>query len=144
MAIDKSGEFWIGTAASDLDEYLRELSTNGYPIDRIVHAVCSCNANHFRLDVMQDEGCARRACVRCQSSHFICDSDEFWNDLDSEPVICPCGSTSFQIAVGFAHGEDRSIRWLTVSERCVVCGMLGAAVDWKIDYAPSDHLYAAV
>jgi hypothetical protein len=27
-------------------------------------------------------------------------------------------------------------KWITVGARCASCGMLGAYVDWKIDYAP--------
>ena len=50
----------------------------------------------------------------------------------------------FQVAVAFAHREDKSLKWVTVGLRCVACGVLGAYADWKIDYEPTAHLYAAV
>ena len=54
------------------------------------------------------------------------------------------GPKAFEIAVAFSHREDASVRWVTVGERCTKCGVLGAAVDWKIDYPPTEHLYDQV
>jgi len=144
MTIDTSGEFWIGTAAADLDEYLRTLTADGYPADRIVHATCACGGDRFHLEVDADEGCARRTCTRCQRPHFVCDSEEHWSDAEPEVAICPCHAKAFEIAVAFSHDDDASVKWITVGNRCVNCGVLGAAVDWKIDYGPTDHLYDQV
>jgi hypothetical protein len=50
--------------------------------------------------------------------------------------------------VGFSHGyvveRGLEVRWITVGVRCASCGVLGAPVEWKIDYAPTAHLYAQV
>src|SRR5262245_31630400 len=125
MAIDKSGKYWVGSDARDLDEYLRELTADAYPVDRIVHAKCECGNARFRLEVDSDEGCARRSCARCRRRHLICDSEEHWSDAEPEPIVCPCGAKEFEIAAGFHH-HDASVKWITVGARCATCGMLGA------------------
>ncbi|MBL0219237.1 MAG: hypothetical protein IPQ07_35880 [Myxococcales bacterium] len=144
MSIDRSGEYWTGTGAGDLDEYLRELTADGYPADRIVHARCGCGHDRFELLVDANEGCAQRACSSCGRKHFICDSEEYWSDADPEETACPCGGTAFEIAVGFSHRADASVKWITVGQRCTKCGVLGAAVDWKVDYGPTEQLYDQV
>ena len=72
------------------------------------------------------------------------DSDEFWDDAEPEECVCPCGNDVHEVAVAFAHRSDQTVRWVTVGGRCIACGVLGAFADWKIDYAPTDHLYARV
>jgi hypothetical protein len=122
---------------------LRALTADGYPADRIVHARCECGHDRFELMVHADEGCARRACTSCRRTHFICDSEEYWSN-DPEETVCPCGGKAFEIAVGFSHLDDATVKWITVGERCTKCGVLGAAVDWKIDYSPTSQLYDQV
>lgn len=58
--------------------------------------------------------------------------------------MCPCGVKLFELAVAFSHRDDGTVKWITVGRRCVDCGILGAAVDWKIDYFPTAHLYDQV
>jgi hypothetical protein len=144
MAIDKSGTYWVGTEGVDIDEYLRELTAEGYPADRFVHAKCGCGHDRFRLHVDADEGCARRTCAQCRLPHFLCDSEDAWEAGDPKEVVCPCGAKFFEIAVAFSHRDDATVRWITIGQRCVDCGVLGAAVDWKIDYSPTEHLYGQV
>jgi hypothetical protein len=144
MSIDKTGEYWAGTEAQDIDEYLRAFTADSYPVDKIVHAACSCGNAIFRLLVDRDEGCAQRACSSCESARHICDSAEYWAEAEPEELRCPCGADCYEVAVGFSHREDGSVKWITVGERCVRCGVLGASVDWKIDYAPTEHLYRLV
>jgi hypothetical protein len=40
--------------------------------------------------------------------------------------------------------DNGDVRWITVGERCLACGILGAAIDWKVDYSPTDHLFALI
>ena len=135
MTIDKSGRYWVGTEAADIDEYRRALTAGSYPADRFVHAQCGCGIDSFRLHVEVDEGAARRACALCRSTHFICDSQEAWDAGEPEEVVCPCGAKLFELAVAFSHRDDGTVKWITVGHRCVDCGILGAAIDWKIDQA---------
>ena len=140
--IDRSGEWWTGTGPEDIDDYLRELTEEGYPADRFEHARCTgCGGTGFELEVDDEQGCARRTCAACRTQHFICDSEEFSSEAELSPVTCPCGRSEFEIAVGFSHRDDRSVRWITVGMRCVSCGVLGSPVDWEIDYEPTGHLY---
>ena len=143
MTIDTSGKFWTGSESADLDEYLRALTAQSYAADRVVHARCACGSDRF-MSVDADEGCAQRTCTACKQKHLICDSADSWADASAKPVKCPCGGKEFEVAVAFSHRDDGSLKWVTVGERCTTCGVLGAAVDWKIDYEPTGHLYRSV
>jgi len=144
MTIDKSGEWWKGSAPPDLDEYLADYTEGSYPADRFEHARCACTCARFRLEVDDEAGCARRSCVACDKQHLMLDSGDHWSEATPEECACPCGGEVFELAVAFSHRADRSIRWVTIGARCVACGVLGAYSDWKIDYEPADHLYTSV
>jgi hypothetical protein len=155
MAVDKSGKWWVGTDAADIDEHLREHRAGGYQPDRFVHARCVCGEATFRFDANDDEGVARRTCIACGLAHYMLDSAEFAEDAELDECACPCGNETFQVAVGFAHVETRAadgdtetvgraVKWVSVGLRCKACGILGTYADWKIDFDPTEHLYAAV
>lgn len=144
MTIDRSGRYWRGSGPDDTDAYLRAFTADSYPVDRVVHAKCGCGSDAFTLKADPDEGCAQRTCTGCKAAHLICDSDESWDDAEPKAIRCPCKGKAFQIAVGFSHREHGTIKWITVGHRCTKCGTLGASVDWKIDYSPTDHLYDRV
>lgn len=142
--IDTSGKWWKGESFDDLVEYLGILTRDGYPVERVLEPTCICAGRIFRLHRDADEGVARRTCATCGAKAFIGDSAEFWSDARPRLVRCPCGGTESQLAVGFALRADGNVRWVTVGRRCVACGILGAPVDWKVDYAPTDHLYGLI
>jgi hypothetical protein len=142
--IDRSGEWWTGTEARDVEEYLHVYTQDGYPADRFEQPTCPCGHAVFRLDADRDEGCARRACAACGAEHFVCDSAEIADQSLLEPVTCVCGSSEFDVGVAFSHHPGGEVRWISVGVRCVECGVLGCPVEWEIDYAPTTHLYALV
>ena len=144
MSIDESGDYWVGTEAADIDAYLRAYTADDYPVDKVVQARCACGQWSFRLLADSDEGCAQRICASCAAEHLICDSGEYWDDAEPEEVTCPCGKDAYEVAVGFSHRDDGSVKWITVGNRCLACGVLGAVADWKIDYDPTGHLYGLV
>jgi hypothetical protein len=141
MAIDTSGEWWKGIDFSDLAEYIRIYTEDGYPAEKIIQCKCQCGAGVFRLEADPDEGCAKRICAACGSEAFVCDSEEYWDDAEPIRCVCPCGGELFELGVGFSFREDGDVKWITVGERCVSCGALGSFVDWKIDYGPTEHLF---
>jgi len=142
--IDKSGEWWTGDKFQDLATYLHEFTAQGYPAGHIAQSICECDGRVFRLEVDDEEGCARRTCTTCGHAAFIADSAEYWTDADPGPAECPCGDDAFEVGVAFSLREDGDVRWITVGGRCVACGVLGAYADWKIDYSPTQHLLTAV
>ena len=146
MAIDTSGEYWIGSEAADLDAYLRSYTEDAASADKIVHAACLCGRSTFALLADATQGCVQRTCTTCERSHLICDSADRWGAAHPAPVRCSCGHASYEVAVSFRHRDDGSVKWLTVGERCTHCGMLGSVANWKIDYEASDpdHFYALV
>jgi hypothetical protein len=142
--IDRSGPWWTGTNATDVDEYLRSYTEEGYPATRFEQSRCTCGSHVFRLEADDVEGCARRTCAECGLPRFICDSNEIAGDATLAAITCPCEASEFELVVGFSHREDGNIRWISVGARCVRCGALGCPVEWEIDYAPTAQLYELV
>lgn len=142
MAIDKTGKWWVGDKPNDLHEYLIAYSEDGYLVDQFRLATCECGSVEFRVEADDDEGVARRTCVKCKMKHFICDSGEYWEDAEPEKWKCvECKSTVANVGVGFALYEDKKdIHWVYIGTRCSKCGVLGCFAGWKIGYGPSLHL----
>lgn len=140
VAIDASGRWWRGETFDDLDAYIREYTAEGYPATVIRQCRCECGGTVFGLRGDQDEGCARRTCRACGSKTFIADNAEFWVDAEPRTSRCPCKGLDYELGVGFSMRDDGGVRWITVGQRCVACGVLASFVDWKIDYEPSVHL----
>jgi hypothetical protein len=140
MAIDTSGKWWKGANFADLAEYVRLLTADGYPAERVIQSICACGNPTFHLLADQDAGCAQRICTACRQVVFIGDSAEYWADAEPKEVSCPCKQRVFEIGVGFSFREQGEVKWITVGQRCSKCGILASYVDWKIDYSPSTHL----
>lgn len=143
--IDRSGQWWKGEDFGDLTQYLNEYTAANYPAGRIERAVCgACGGTEFRLSLDDEVGCAQRSCVACDASAFLGDSEEYWDDADPDDAACPCSGEQFGVGVALSLRDDGDVRWITVGGRCAACGVLGVYTDWKIDYSPTDHLFAAV
>ena len=142
MTIYRSGEWWKGSCFDDLAEYIVALETEGYSIGRVLQARCSCGHTVFGLQADWRQGCALRTCASCGKATFICDSEEYWKEEETEPetVKCVCGGEKLEIGVGFSFRDENEIRWITVGHRCVTCGTLASYVNWKINYGPSIQL----
>jgi hypothetical protein len=142
----KKGEWWKGSEAADLDAFLRHYRAGGYRPNRFVHVACSCGSTRFRIHVDTDEGgVVGRECEGCGEQHLMLDSEEQCGENpELEECACPCGAEVFELAVGFAHRPDKSVKWVAVAGRCCACGILGTYEHWKIDYSPTEHLYACV
>ena len=136
MTIDTSGKWWIGSDATDLNEYLNAFSSDGNRVDDIRLAKCRCRALDFKLWADDGEGTAQRICAVCGSQHFFCDSEEYW--AESTPIewkCVECGSEHANIGVGFSLYDDGEVRWLYVGERCSSCGVLG----WQLSGRSPTH-----
>jgi hypothetical protein len=146
MAIDRTGEWWLGTDAADIDEFIHAFSESGYLASKVVRAQCSgCSGTTFRVAVDDDEGFVERCCVACGSRTAILDSEDVREDAEPDDVACPCGNKVFEVAVGFAlRDNSRDVKWVYVGLRCIDDGVLGVCADWKIDESPSHHLLDSV
>ena len=142
MAVAKGRQFWKGTSAEDLAEYLAAFSAaREEPVAEVVPLACAgCGGRTFRLEVDDDEGFARRSCTGCGVTHVMLDSGEFEDDAEPGEAACPCGGEEFELTAGFATRLDGEVRWVFVAGRCVSDGTLGVFTDWSIDYSPSRHL----
>ncbi len=132
----------MATPAEELDAYLR--AWNAYPVSEVRSARCVCGRDEFQVEVDTNEGGARRTCVACKHRHYLCDSEENWDEDDGEPdeCACPCTNETFQLAVGFAFYADSidDMKWLYIALRCTACGLAGVYADWKIGYGPARQL----
>lgn len=142
MSIDTSGNWWVGSEPDDLKEYLEAYSTDSYQVHHFRLARCECGSVEFHLDASDNDGVARRTCAKCDKVHFICDSEEFWEEAEAEHWRCiECGGECCNVGAGFSLYDDRQdIKWLYVGERCARCGVLGCFASWKIGYGPSLQL----
>jgi hypothetical protein len=151
VTIDKSGKFWKGTEAADLDEFVPAFAAGGYAVERMVHSRCAeCGGTTFALRVDDEEGYSDRRCIAGGHLFQMLDSAEYIDDASPEECACPCGGEEFELAVGYAMtdvaNEDgspagREVKWVSIGARCVRDGTLGVYADWKIDYGPTDHLF---
>jgi len=139
--INRTGHVWHGEDFADLTEYLEAFTAESHSAGKIVPVRCVCGESQFRLVLDDDEGCARYRCLNCGHEAFIADSADYWDDADPGEAECPCGSERFERGVAYSLRDDGNIRWVTVGARCFVCGLLGAYVDWKIDYSPIARLF---
>jgi len=119
MAIDTFGKWWVGTEAEDLREYLNVYTKDEYQTDEFRLAKCQCGSLDFSLEAADQEGSAKRKCVKCSKEHFICDSEEYWEDENPDIWECiECSSKSSNIGVGFSLYKDKgAIRWLYLCGR---------------------------
>src|SRR5262245_18004912 len=154
MVIRKLMTGWKGTEPSDIEEYLRALTAEGYPTDRFVHPACACGGTTLDLLAWNEDPEAtylsypKRVCVACGAERLICHAREKWmKEVEWETIACRCRKKEFDVAVGFSHrGADAGelagvVRWITVGTRCVACGLLSAPLDWKVGLARTKHLY---
>ena len=146
MSIDTSGKWWIGSEPADIRGFLEVYAPEGYEVHDFRLAACPCGSDSFHLDADDNEGVAKRSCVKCSAEHFLCDSEEYWDEARPEHWKCvDCDSEETNVGVGFSlYEDDQEIRWLYVGCRCAKCGVLGCFAGWKIAYAPSRHLLEKV
>lgn len=72
MAIDDSGDWWIGSEPSDIQEFLAAFthSKDAYPAESYRLVRCLCGSERFTLD--RSAEVTRRTCAACGTSRFIC------------------------------------------------------------------------
>ena len=142
MSINTSGKWWVGSEPADIRGFLEAYATKGYEVHDFRLTKCHCGADSFHLLADDNEGAAKRVCSKCADEHFMCDSEEYWEEAEPEHWECvECASETTNIGVGFSlYDDDREIRWLYVGCRCAKCGVLGCFAGWKVAYSPSRQL----
>ncbi|MRH88172.1 hypothetical protein GFY24_12080 [Nocardia sp. SYP-A9097] len=136
MALHMSadGDWHIGDDPLDLDPFLREIGAEGYSIHEVRHSVCDhCEATVFGVSGDPGAGTIRRECRSCATTHFIAGCGADWSDSHAEPMVCDCGTTDFNIAVGYSmYSEGTGIRALSTAERCLSCGRIESFTGWMV------------
>ncbi len=138
--ITKYKEYWKGSEADDITEYLKQYSGN--PRLDVKDISCrSCDGDVFIINCDADECAIQVKCTRCGKAKFIADSAEYWDDAQPETVTCPiCGGSAYNAKIGFERADSGRIKWIYIGIRCAKCGALGSPLDWSIDYDPDEEL----
>lgn len=144
MAIENTEGICKGENIYDLMEYTKLYTEKtGNPSNILIEPKCDCSNNHFYIEVIQGISAIKRRCSKCGQEAFIADSEKHWPNYRPETVKCSCNNKEFELVVAFSMRTSifyKEVKWITVGQRCVKCGILGSSVGWKIDYSPSGHL----
>jgi hypothetical protein len=152
VAIDDSGEWWIGSEPADIEHYLFLFtrSENSYATTACRATICSCSSDRFRLERAREV--TRRVCAACGRTSFICREAEDWEEAiaeeETQAFLCVnCGSPEVNIGVGFAGYESPdldAVKWFYIGVRCADCGILGCFNDGKIGWGPADRVNESI
>lgn len=151
MAIDDSGEWWVGSEPKDIQEYLEVYTRSedaAYPAAAYRPVHCKCGLDQFMLE--RAGAVTRRTCTACGQSSFICRQAEDWAEAEEEEGVEPysciaCESKQANLAIGFAGYEEDpqldAIKWFYVGVRCANCGILSCFNDGKVGQGPASEVY---
>lgn len=153
MAIDNSGDWWIGTLPEDIPTFLTAFidEDGGYAPTAFKPVTCRCSSDRFFLE--RSATVTRRVCAACGQINFICRNVEDWEEAvagdDVEPfacIECPCKIAN--VNVGFAGYDENpeidGVKWFYVGVRCAECGILGCFNDGKVGWGPATEVYNSV
>jgi ribosomal protein L37E len=153
MAIDDSGEWRVGSEATDIQEFLAAFtqSEGSYPTKSFRLVRCSCGSERFNLARAAEV--TRRTCAACGFATFICRRAEDWEEAEAydavEPYSCvECDAKEANVVVGFAGYDENpeidGVKWFYVVVRCAECGILGCFNDGKVGRCPAAEVYESV
>ncbi len=141
MAIDKSSKWWTSPLPENIKGFLEAYSSDAYQAHDFRLSKCSCGSVIFRLEASDNDGVAKRICTNCNASHFMLDSEEYWDEATPDKWKCvECKGDKTNVGVGYSYYEDGEVKWVYIGCRCPKCGILGCFAGWKIGYEPSRHL----
>ena len=140
MSLKKSGEWWRGSTAADLELYLLRhvLGRHCRGVDhRVAHACCTnCAGGQFALFI-DGGGRIVRVCAECETEHKMCDLDQQCDADSAGEIVCTCMFAECETAVGFAlmdpssEGAEGPVGHLYVAGRCTECGLCGVYGEWS-------------
>ena len=131
-----------GDDFEDLAAFVREFgSVTGEPADEVRQSRCDgCSGTTFWMECSEEDGVAKRTCTECKAIVFIGDSAELWEASDTGDASCPCGTKTFEIAVGFCVSASGDVDWVVVGGRCTAFNLVGVYADWGVEYVRSSAL----
>jgi hypothetical protein len=152
MAIDESGEWWIGSDAADIKEYLDALTTfgSGYRVTAFWSVICPCGSDRFCL--VKSRATTQRTCAKCEQVRYIVrfGNELGWKEDEADLYTCVgCRGRVVNVCLGFAdyaghpgykdrpgHPLPDAVLWFFVGVRCVTCGILACFNDGKVGRGP--------
>lgn len=139
--IDKSGKWWVGETADDIDEYLIAYTEDDcIDIKSIRCNNCCCDRLYVRLD--RNENVIQVVCPECKHKKTLLDCEEILKDTKPKAYHCPiCKKrTTYYLKVGFMRRKNGNVKWVYIGEMCTECNTLGSFIDWRINYEPTDEM----
>lgn len=146
MTLQKKGKYWYGTTPEDIEADLIDYSKGNRQLAvKFAQSTCTCGASVFKLESDEDEGAARRICVRCGVEHFMGDSAEYAAEAELSRHPCICDEEDFELVSGVAlYADSNDVRWYYIGCRCVHCNLVGVFADWKCEAGDADAFLAKV
>jgi Zn ribbon nucleic-acid-binding protein len=155
MAIDDSGDWWVGSEPADIEPYLVEFTSSdaAYPATVFLPVRCGCASDRFRL--ARAQSVTQRTCVACGREQYISrhGKPDDWEAAVAEsgpiPYDCVgCDGDEANLMVGFAGypeaPEIDGAKWFYVGARCAACGVLSCFNDGKVGRVPAARVYREV
>jgi len=141
MTLQKKGKYWYGATPEDTEAELVAYSKrNGYTAVKLSQAVCACGNRSFKLETDEEEGAARRTCVRCGAIHLMGDSNEYASEAAFEGHACICDAEEFELVSGVAlYADSNDVRWYYIGCQCASCHLVGVFADWKCEAGDADQ-----
>jgi hypothetical protein len=135
MALSKKGKYWYGTTTDDIKtEMLRYSKQNGYEATQYASSTCACGSAHFKLETDEEEGEARRICVKCEAVVLMGDSAEYAADATFDNHECMCDGVTFELLSGVAlYSDSNDVKWYYIGCKCATCNLVGVFAEWKCE-----------
>lgn len=137
--IDKSGEYWTGDSAEDINEYLCCFAGKNDLEIKTVRCSCGCDIFEATLDTF--EKVIKVKCDKCGAEKFLLDSEDYWEEAKPEVAVCPiCNSKKYNFRIGFIRRITGEVMWVYMGNRCTKCNVLGSYMDFGINYGPTTEM----
>ncbi len=139
--VDKSGKYWYGSEAGDVDTFLREYAEDAHLDCRAVRCG-NCGGEALKMRMDRVEGAIQVVCMDCGTKKILLDCGEIWEDANPRLRKCAACKTGVlhNVRVGFSRRADGNAQWVYIGSRCIGCGVLASYLDWEIDYAPTGEM----
>lgn len=146
MTLQKKGKYWYGSTPQDIEaEVIAYSKANGYMAVKFSPSACACGSSLFKLESDEDEGVARRTCVRCGVIHFMGDSAEYASEAQVERHECICDAEALELLSGVAlYADSSDVRWYYIGCRCANCHLVGVFADWKCEAGDADAFLSKI
>lgn len=104
---------------------------------------CLCGSTKFHVRLRKDERIGLLTCVEGHHS-LLADSRDYWADITQgkkpKQSKCKCGSSFFNVHLGYEFRETGDVRSIEVTPTCADCNRPQLPMLCEIKYSPTESL----